>query len=78
MISDDGSYEGGFAITPNDTTLLAQLTRAIWVGTTGNLRMILKDGSDVTINSVPVGLHRFRAVRVMNTGTTASNLVGLF
>jgi hypothetical protein len=77
MISDDGAYEGGFAITTHDTNFLAQTVRAIWVGTTGNIRVILKDGSDVTLSSVPVGLLRVRATRVMATGTTASNLVGL-
>ncbi len=78
MIDADGAYERGFAITPDNTAPLKFTTRAIWVGTTGNITLRLYgDSADVTLNSVPVGLLRVRATHVRATGTAASNLVGL-
>jgi hypothetical protein len=67
------------AIVPNDASDLAAVTKAIYVGTGGNLvvRMLDSD-ADVTFANVPTGTVlpiRARAVRA--TGTTASQIVGL-
>ena len=77
-----------FAITPVDATPLAQPTRAIYVGTAGNItvKMISYDPDDDTSNNptilfknVPAGaILPIRAAYVMLTGTTATDLVGLF
>jgi hypothetical protein len=67
-----------FAITPSDTDELATVARAIWVGTTGNLRVKTAAGTTLTFNSVPVGwFDRVRVKQVLSTSTTASNLVGV-
>ena len=69
-----------FAITPNDSADLANNTRGIYVGVTGDLRVILTgDTVAVTFSAVPAGsLLPIRAKRVTNTGTTATGLVGVF
>lgn len=70
---------GAFSISPNDVTDLPKLLEAIWVGGTGNLRVLTELDEDVTFNSVPVG--RFDLVhikRVFSTGTSASNLIGVY
>ena len=63
------------AVTPNDATPVGP-TRAIYVGTTGNLtvRMYGDSNSVVTFNNVPVGWHSIQCDRVM-AATTAGNIV---
>lgn len=69
----------GVGITPNDNADLASITRAIWVGTGGNLRVkLLDDAAPVTLVGVPSGsILPLMAVRVYSTSTTATDLVGL-
>jgi hypothetical protein len=70
---------GGFAITANDSADLAAETRAIYVGGDGNLSLVLVSGDQVTLAGVPAGtLLPLRAIRVRATGTTATQLVGLY
>lgn len=68
-----------FAITPHDTAELEFVTKAIYVGSTGDLILRPVNGdSDVLFRNVPGGFIldvRARAVRMV--GTTASDLVGL-
>ncbi len=68
-----------FQITPDDTNDLSQATKALYVGTGGNI-VLRSVGSenDVTLRNVVGGSIidiRTRAVRA--TGTTASDIVGL-
>lgn len=67
------------AITPSDDADLTFATRAIYVGTTGDLTVILRDDTaPVTLKSAAVGYHPIQARRVMATDTTATNLVALY
>lgn len=69
---------GAFAITPHDTNNLPFVTRGIYVGSEGNVRVQLLDGDPVTFTGAQVGsILPIQAVRVFATGTTASNLIGL-
>jgi len=64
------------AVTPSDSTVIS--CRALWVGTTGNLAVLgVGDTVAVTIMNVPVGLFPFAVQKVMNTNTTASNIVAI-
>jgi hypothetical protein len=67
------------AITPSDSTNLSPPTRYLYVGGAGDLAVkALDDTAAVTLKAVPVGtLIPVRAVRVMATNTTATNIVGL-
>jgi hypothetical protein len=66
-------------ITPSDTAELSFATRAIYVGTAGNLRLRMLDGSTVTLTNLQSGaMYALRSDRIMATGTTAGGLVGLW
>lgn len=62
------------AITPNDTTDLAVPTRALHIGTAGDLRVQTLGGQDVTYRNLS-GTKVLRAVRVFQTGTTATDII---
>jgi hypothetical protein len=67
---------GAAAITPNDSTVVD--FNGIYVGGAGNLAVTLLDGSEVTLTAVIVGtIYPLRVTKVLATGTTATNLIGL-
>lgn len=69
----------GFAIGAADGADLAAETRAIYVGGAGNLRLVLASGDEVTFTGLLAGtLLPVRATRVKATGTTATQLLGLY
>lgn len=67
-----------FAVTPANADL-ATYTRALYVGTAGNVAVILVDDSAaVTFSNVPAGaILPLACKQVRLTNTTASNIVGL-
>ena len=68
-----------FPVIPSDAEELAQLPKAIYIGTGGNLVVRPVDGNaDVTFVNLPNGATLdIRIVAVRATGTTAGDLVGL-
>lgn len=77
--SISGPGANGAAITPNDSSDLANVTRGIYVGATGDLKVTLAGSGTVTFVGVPAGtLLPIRANRVFATGTTATSLVALY
>jgi hypothetical protein len=69
-----------FVITPSDTNELPFVTRAIYVGGTGDINLRLADdtGSQI-IKSVPVGaMLPLRVRQIYATSTGATQLVGLY
>lgn len=74
----DSPYVGGESVTPSDTVSLTKVSRALYVGGTGNLSLLMMDGTSLTLNSVPVGLYALRVERVNSTGTTATNVRALW
>jgi hypothetical protein len=71
-------FTGGFAITPG--TALPFTPRAIYIGGgSGGLVAVGMDGQTVTFAGlVTWSILPFRAVSVATSGTTATNLVGLY
>jgi hypothetical protein len=70
-----------FVISPNDTTELPFVTRAIYVGSAGNITARLADDTaSVTFNGLaPGSMLPIRARQIYGTGTTAGMvLVGLY
>lgn len=66
-------------ITPTDGTQLVNIPKAIYVGATGDITMILKnDTVAVLFKAVPVGIFPVRPIQVNATATTATNIVGLY
>ena len=71
--------ERAFAITGNDSTDLTVFPRAIYVGGAGNVKVTTLGGDTVTLNGAVAGsILPVRVVRVFSTGTTATNLIGLY
>lgn len=68
---------GAFPIDPSDTTDIPA-TRGIWVGTLGDIRVRMLDGSDVTFFNATAGIiHPMQVIRVFSTGTNALDIRGL-
>lgn len=65
-------------IAPNDNADLTNVTRALYVGQTGDLHLRLTSGDEVTLTNVVAGMiYPLRVARVFASGTTAGALVGL-
>jgi len=61
-------------VTPDDTTDLPFVSRALYIGTAGTLRVLTLGGQDVTYQGVS-GTKVLRVSRVFATGTTAANII---
>ena len=74
-----GPASFGFAITPSDTVDLPYAVKAIYIGTTGNVVAIFQDSeSQVTLKSLQGGsLYPFQLKRILATGTSATDIIGL-
>lgn len=79
----EGLARDGFDITPNDSTDFSQPTRALWVGGDGDVKVDLVgyDGTPKTLTfkgAAAGSLLPFRIQRVYATGTTATDLIGVY
>ena len=72
--------EDAVAVSPSDTTDLAKVCRALWVGGGGAVELItFPGGHDVTFAGVPSGtLLPVRASRVKAGSTTATSILALY
>lgn len=67
------------AITPHNTNELDYVTRAVYVGATGDLKVAMQDGGEVTFVDVPTGaVLPIRVKKVFATGTDATSLIALW
>lgn len=77
-ISARAPASDGFAIAPHDVNELAEATRAIYVGTGGNIAVVLINGDALTFKNAAAGsILPIRCKAVKATGTTAADLIGL-
>lgn len=76
--SPDAPAAQAFAIMASDSAELPAVTKAIYVGTAGDVTLRpLRAAADVTYRNVPAGAYlTVRASHVRATGTTAADLVG--
>lgn len=67
------------AITPHNTNDLSSVTNGIYVGSSGDIAVLMSDGAAVTFVAAVAGsVLPIRVKRVKATGTTATNLVALW
>jgi len=67
------------SVTPHDSNDLSIVTRGIYVGTSGDLKVDLSGGDTVTFANIAAGvIHPLRVQRVYSTGTTATDIVGVY
>jgi hypothetical protein len=74
----DAPASHGFAITPDDESDLYETTRALYVGGTGDIAVILASGAALVFTNIAGGtILPLRTRRVQATGTSATGIVGL-
>jgi len=66
-----------FDITPHDSNELATKPRGIYVGVAGDVVLTDENGTDCTYKNAS-GVLPVRAVKVKSTGTSATNLIGIY
>lgn len=71
-----GPVNSAFAVTPSDTQDLREVTRALYLGAAGSMRVRFADGTEHTYAALAAGRHPLRVVRVFSTGTTATDITG--
>lgn len=62
------------AVTPSDSVDLPFVSRAIFIGTPGDLHVLTHGGQDITYKNLS-GTKVLRVARVFATGTTASDII---
>lgn len=61
-------------VVPNNSTDLSDVTRAIYVGTGGDVTVVTDGGQTLTI-ALGAGWHPLRVTRIRANGTTATGIV---
>ena len=68
---------GAKVVTKSDTTIVD--CRSLYIGVSGDVAVqTTEDGTSVVFKAVPVGVLPVSAIRVMSTGTTATDIVALY
>jgi hypothetical protein len=73
-----GPATGVVAVTADDTTKIATGIRGLYVGSAGNVSVLMEDGTTGIFVAVPAGtIIPGRMARVNATNTTAGSFLGL-
>jgi hypothetical protein len=74
-----GPASNAFPITASSSTPFTYATRAIWVGTSGDVEVCMLNGSsNVIFKAVPAGTLLPIRTTYCSTASSASNLLGLY
>ena len=73
-------FTSAIAITPSDTTVLTEPLRGLYVGGLGGtVSVVMASGQTVTFSGVGTGTTlNICYTKVRSTGTTATNILGLY
>jgi len=75
----DGPAVHAFSVTPNDSVDLTYVTRGLYVGASGDVKVTVHGGEAVTFVDLAAGvIHPLRVTRVWSTGTAATGIVGVY
>lgn len=70
------SASGAEAVTKSDSVGFSYASKRLWVGTGGNVAVVMLNGTVVNYLNVPNGDYLYvRAQRVNSTNTTASDII---
>ena len=71
-------FTNAVVVSPSDSADLAAVTRAVYVGTTGNMKVTMQDSGTVLFTGIPAGtVLPIRVTRIWSTTTTASTIIAL-
>jgi hypothetical protein len=71
-----GPAQHAVAAATSDTVALPNVSKRLWVGGAGNVKLVTLGGETVTYNAVPAGTYlNVRASQIFVTGTTATNII---
>lgn len=74
-----GPATRAFAISPGDGADLTNITRALYAGVTGDIKVTMEGGDVVLLVGFPAGMPiPLRVRRVWSTSTTATSIVGFY
>jgi hypothetical protein len=74
-----GSGTRQFAVTPHDTDELTNIPRAIYVAETGYVNMILMNDTVAVAIFLAAGVpHPLRPKVILDTGTSATGIIGVY
>lgn len=66
-------------ITPSDEDELKSITRALYVGVSGDIHLLMINGSEFTFRNAAQGFELgLRIRKIFKSGTTADGLIGLY
>ncbi|NBW09685.1 MAG: hypothetical protein EBR82_16845 [Caulobacteraceae bacterium] len=71
-------YNDASAVTPSDTVDLENVTRALYVGHQGTVKVTMLGGAVVTFKMSKNELLQIRVTRVWSTDTTSTDIVALW
>lgn len=67
------------AVTPSDTEVFTRPTKAVYIGGAGDLKVDLAFSGTVTFKGLQAGtFYPIQARRIYATGTTATDIVGVY
>jgi len=69
---------GSIVVTPSDSTVL-ETTSGLYLGTSGDVAVTMKDGTNVIFKSLAAGVvHPICVTKVKPSGTTATNILAVY
>lgn len=76
----DGDVNNAYAVTPTDGTDLDHATSAIFIGGDGDIKVdLVGSGSGVVFKGLAAGVfYPIRCKRIYSTGTTATDIIGVY
>jgi hypothetical protein len=75
--SQQMGFRNAVNVTPSDTDDI-EITKALYLGSSGDLKVDMADGSTVIFKSLTFGFMPLCVKRVYATGTTATDIVALY
>lgn len=72
----DSPGRDAFIITPSDSDDLQTVPRSLYIGTQGDISVVMVSGAEIIFGDA-VGILPIAVSKVKVTGTTASNIVGI-
>ena len=67
-----------FSVTPHDSNELAYVTRALFVGVSGNVKVTTINDETVTFYAIAGYEYRLRVKLIFAIGTAATGIVGVY